>query len=175
MYLGDLARVVLRAGTLTFGGGNPTTAALRRQVVDEHRWISDADFALAYTLSRITPGTNLFACCSAIGYLIRGWPGAIVCLLLASVPSSVVTALLTLGMDRVLAWPGGPSLVHGAIAVSVGLSLGSLWTLAQPYLQQGPLVRGLVILVAGFALGLVLSPIWVLALCAGLGYLWSDA
>jgi len=175
VYLGDLARVMLRAGTLTFGGGNPTTAALQRELVEERHWISGTDFALAYTLSRITPGTNLFACCSALGYLLRGWPGALTCLLIASVPSSIITALLTLGMDRLLAWPAAVAMMHGAIAVAVGLSFGSLWTLAAPYLQQGSVVRGVGLIALGFGLGYVVSPIWVLAACAAAGYFWSQA
>jgi len=174
VYLADLARVMLRAGTLTFGGGNPTTASIRRQMVDERGWLSGTDFALAFTLSRITPGTNLFACCSAVGYLVRGWTGALLCLLIASVPSSMVTALITLAMDRILRWPPAIHLMHGAIAISVGLSLGGLWVLASPYLRQAPILRGIVILTAGFALATWLSPIWVLAACAALGYLWPS-
>ncbi len=165
---------MLRVATLTFGGGSPTTAALQRETVEERHWLSGTDFALAYTLSRITPGTNLFACCSAVGYLIRGWPGAIVCLLIASVPSSLITALLTIGMERLLAWPAAVAIMHGAISVAVGLSLGSLWTLAAPYLQNGNVTRGLAIVTAGFALGYLVSPIWVLAACAAAGYFWSD-
>jgi chromate transporter len=174
VYLPDLARVMLRAGTLTFGGGNPTSAALQKQVVDERHWITATDFALAYTLSRITPGTNLFACCSAVGYMIRGWSGALTCLLIISVPSSVVTALLTLAMDPILRGPPATALMHGAISVAVGLNLGSLWTLAAPYLQTGPVLRGLALIAAGFGLAYLLSPIWVLAACAALGYFWSD-
>ena len=172
MYLGDLVRVMLRAGTLTFGGGNATSAALQRQMVEERGWLTGAEFALAYTLSRITPGTNLFACCSAVGYLVRGFRGALLCLLIASVPSSVLTALLTMAMDRIEAWPPGTALMHGAIAVSVGLSVGGLWTLAQPYLEAGPWVRGVCLVAAGFGLAYLLPPVWVLAVCAAAGYLW---
>jgi chromate transporter len=173
VYLADLGRVMLRAGTLTFGGGNPTSAALQKRIVEEKHWVSETDFALAYTLSRITPGTNLFACCSALGYMMRGWAGAVLCLLIVSVPSSVVTALLTVGMDRIIAWPPATALMHGAIAVSVGLSLGSCWTLAAPYLKAGPAIRGVTLVAAGFGLAYWLSPIWVLVACAALGYLWS--
>lgn len=165
---------MLRAGTLTFGGGNATTAVLQKSVVEERGWISGTDFALAFTLSRITPGTNLFACCSAVGYLVRGWPGAIVCLVIASVPSSFVTALLTVGMDRMLAWPAAVAMMHGAIAVSVGLTLGSLWMLAAPYLKNGPLMRGLCLVAAGFGLSYLIPTVWVLAACAAAGYFWSD-
>jgi chromate transporter len=175
VYLADLARVMLRAGTLTFGGGNPTSAALQKQVVDERHWITGTDFALAYTLSRITPGTNLFACCSAVGYLIRGWPGALTCLLIASVPSSAITALLTLAMDPLRNWTPANALIHGAIAVAIGLNLGSLWTLATPYLRTARLLRGIALIAAGFLLAYLLSPVWVLATCAALGYFWSDS
>lgn len=175
MYLGDLARVMLRAATLTFGGGNPTTAALQREMVERRHWLSGTDFALAYTLSRITPGTNLFACCSALGYLVRGWPGAIVCLLIASVPSSILTALLAAVMERLLDWPAAVAMMHGAIAVAIGLSLGSLFTLAQPYLTSAPLLRGLAFIAGGLALGYLVSPVWVLVAGAAAGYFWQGA
>lgn len=173
VYLADLARVMLRAGTLTFGGGNPTSAALQKRIVEEKQWLTGTDFALAFTLSRITPGTNLFACCSALGYMLRGWPGAVLSLLIVSTPCSIVTALLTVGMDRIVAWPPASALMHGAIAVSVGLSLGSCWTLAAPYLKAGPVLRGVALVIAGFGLAYWLSPIWVLATCAAIGYFWS--
>ena len=75
--LARLAGVFLRIGNTTFGGGDPTMAALQRELVDRQAWLTAEDFALAYSLARITPGTNVVAFCVAVGARISGIGGAI--------------------------------------------------------------------------------------------------
>ena len=98
--LHEIAWVMFKTGTLTVGGGGATTAAIQREMVEEKKWLSQEDFSLCYALGRITPGTNLFAMCAAVGYRMAGWPGAVACLVMASLPSSMVAWGLTLFAER---------------------------------------------------------------------------
>src|ERR1044071_5798203 len=82
--LAAIARVFARHANTTFGGGSATIAVLRRQLVDRHAWLAPAEFDLGYALSRLTPGTTLLAFCTAAGWTARGWPGALIALLAAS-------------------------------------------------------------------------------------------
>jgi chromate transporter len=66
-----LAVVFARYANTTFGGGSATIAVLKEQVVAKREWISEADFDLNYALSRLTPGTNLLAFCTAVGWSTR--------------------------------------------------------------------------------------------------------
>src|SRR5438309_8949921 len=59
--LARLTAVFFRIGNTTFGGGDPTVAALRRELIDRKGWLTDNDYAIAYALARVTPGTNVLA------------------------------------------------------------------------------------------------------------------
>ena len=63
--LAALTRLYLKIGNTTFGGGDPTMALLQRELIGR-QWITRDDFALAYSLARVTPGTNILAFCAAV-------------------------------------------------------------------------------------------------------------
>ncbi len=98
--LGPLLLIFLRLANLTFGGGAATVAALQRELVEKRHWLSTADFGLSYALSRITPGTNLYAFCTAAAWLIDGTRSAILALVISSLPCCALVWLLTAGFDQ---------------------------------------------------------------------------
>jgi hypothetical protein len=104
--LRKLTGVFLRVGNTTFGGGLPTMAALQRELVDENKWLSMEDYALAFSLARVTPGTNVIAFCAATGARIMGWRGALAATLAETGPSAVLAILMTQGYEtwRSNAW-----------------------------------------------------------------------
>ena len=87
--------VFTRHGNVTFGGGSATIAELERELIERRQWVSHDQSRLSYALSRITPGTNLLAYCTAVGWFLRGVSGAITTLLAASVPCSVLAVFVT--------------------------------------------------------------------------------
>jgi chromate transporter len=172
--LRTLTGIFFRAGSLTFGGGNPTTAVLQRELVTTRGWLSDTDFALCYAVSRITPGTNMLSFCTAAGWRLRRGLGALAALLASSVPGAAIVVLLARGYE---AWHANPlvlSGLHGALAAAVGIVLASSWLLLRPYLTAGTWVRMSVIAGSSFALAgfLGFSPIQVLGLAALTGCIW---
>ena len=78
--LGEIAAVFARYGNLTFGGGSATIGVLQHEIETKRLWITREQFQLCYGFSRVTPGTNLLAFCTAVGLLARGWAGACVAL-----------------------------------------------------------------------------------------------
>ena len=97
--LGRLTGVVGRVGNLTFGGGDPTMAALYSELVTTRGWLAPETYGLVYALARITPGTNVLAFCAGAAWELAGWPGALLAVLAAAVPSAVCVVLLTLGYE----------------------------------------------------------------------------
>src|SRR5260370_39355606 len=95
-----LTWIFLRVGNLTFGGGDPTMAALQSELVVARRWLSAERYALIYGLARITPGTNLVAFSAAAAWQILGWLAAILAVVAITAPASVVVVLLTSGGQR---------------------------------------------------------------------------
>ena len=150
--LRKLTGIFLRVGNTTFGGGVPTIAALQRELVDQRRWLSQEDFALAFSLSRVTPGTNVIAFCAAAGARILGFRGALAGALSETVPSAVLAILMTQGYEtwRTNAWV--LAAVAGTIAAVAGMMWSSIWSLVSPQFRGWRnTVRGLAIVLGAFA------------------------
>jgi chromate transporter len=179
--LGKLTRVFLRIGNTTFGGGNPTMAALRREFVDREHWLSKEDFALAYSLARVTPGTSVIAFCAASGARILGTAGAIAGVLSETMPSALAAVLLTWGYQS---WGSNPLVIAamgGTAAAVVGMILASAWTLIRPYLTSAASAPGralgATLLVAAAFIGswrFGLTPVPVIGLAVLAGLLWKE-
>jgi chromate transporter len=174
-----LTGVFARVGNLTFGGGDPTMAALYSELVTARGWLAPETYGLVYALARITPGTNMLAFCAGAAWELAGWAGALLAVLAAAVPSAVCVVLLTLGYE---AWKHNAvamAAIAGTLAAAVGLMATSAWQLLAPSIATRDwrrMVRGLVM--AGAALWLPLqfhtSPVAVLGLAAVAGFLWQE-
>ncbi len=90
-----LALLFLRVGNLTFGGGDPTMAALQRELVVSRGWLTPDRYGLIYSLARATPGTNLLAFCAGIGWQLARLRGALAAVLSASIPCAAAVVWFT--------------------------------------------------------------------------------
>ena len=155
--LAKIADVFGRYANFTLGGGSATVAVMHRELLDKRRWISLDDFTLCFALARLTPGTNLLAFCTGIGWLLRGLSGALVALLAASVPCTLMvvaaTALFSHWQDN----PWAQVAIHGAIAAAVAITVKTSWTIAQPYFKAGARLRVVLIASLAFLLYVVLA------------------
>lgn len=168
-----LAAAFARYGNFTFGGGSSTVASLREEILVRRKWISEDQFHLAYGLSRLTPGTNVLAFCAAIGGMTRGPVGALVALIAASVPCSMIAVLVThfyavLQHSRFFAIA-----LAGALAAAVAVMVNTSWVLAQPHVKAS-MAKAIVIVPAAIVAVTVfsISPFHVLLAAAAVGILW---
>jgi chromate transporter len=133
--LGKLANIFLRVGNTTFGGGYVTMAVLGRELVDLRDWITKDDYALAFALARVTPGTNVIAFCAAAGWLVLGLAGAVAAVFASSAPSAAIAVLILQGIES----GGAHPLFMGAIAATVAAVSGTMWSivlwLVRPYFR----------------------------------------
>ncbi len=171
--LGEIADVFARYGNFTLGGGSATTATIHGQIVARRHWVDDQKFSLCFALGRLTPGTNVLAFCTGIGWLLRGLPGALVALLAASMPCTliviVVTALFREWQDNTIV----QAAIHGAVAAAVAITAKTSWTIAGPIYKRRERWRVIIIGAAAFGLyvGLGVPAISVLLLAAFIGAL----
>jgi chromate transporter len=175
--LGRVTSVYLRIGNTTFGGGNPMMAALQRELIERKGWITQDDFALAYSLARITPGTNVLAFCAATGARILGLRGAIAAVLAVTLPSAVLAVLLTQGYESWRSSAIAMAAIGSAVAAVAGMMWASVWLLVIPHV--GGLWR--TIRTALFFLGAFvaawkfgITPIPIIGVAALAGFLWKD-
>jgi chromate transporter len=175
--LGKLTGIFLKIGNTTFGGGVPTIAALEREFVSRRGWLSEEDFALAFSLCRVTPGTNIIAFCAATGARIFGLAGALSGVLSETLPSAVLAVLITQGYETWRTNPWVLAGISGTIAAVAGMMWASIWSLARPsFGGWHRSLRALVILTGAF-LGIWkfgLTPVPIIGLAALVGVLWEE-
>lgn len=162
---------------MTFGGGSATIATLHREIIAKRNWVTQRQFDLSYALSRLTPGTNLLAFSTAIGWLVSGWRGALVVLLASSIPCSVLAVLLTVLYQSLTQHPFAMVALRGALAAAVGIVAATAWTLIRPHVKEASKLKIAAFVVAAFLLATVLHipPIRILLLAALIGTVLPQA
>ena len=171
--LAPIAWVFARYANLTLGGGSATTAVMHGEIVSKRHWVSDEQFALAFALGRLTPGTNLLAFCVGIGWILNRWAGAVIALLAASIPCTLAVVVITVVFAEWQENAFAQAAIKGAIAAAVAITVKTVWTIAHPHFRPGNRTRVLLIGVAAFSLHVFVgvSPINVLLLAAVAGFL----
>ncbi len=174
--LGAIASIFARYANTTFGGGSATIAVLKEEVVVKRPWLSQEEFDLNYALSRLTPGTNLLAFCTAAGWTARRWRGAVVALIAASVPCSLFAVMVTVFYEQLHGSAWFQAALTGALAAAVAIMLSTAWVFAAPHLRAAPL-KAAVIVPSAAALSLLahLTPVKILLGAAVVGLLWPVA
>jgi chromate transporter len=175
--LDSVAWVFASFGNTVFGGGTATMLVLEGQIVDRFRWLDRRHSQLAFALSRVTPGTNVLAFCSGVGWVIRRGAGAVVALAAASIPCSalavVLTAFYTSWAQHVLAGFA----IRGALASAIAIMAVTCWTMLRPHLHGAHRFRVIVLFVGALVLAAVggISPLRVLAVSGAIGAIWTES
>lgn len=149
MTLWEMLAQLAVSNILTFGNGNVLAAVLQQSFVEQARVLSNEQLLYAFSLGRVTPGqANLFV--ASIGYMMFGFPGAVLSMLVIALPSYLMIPLLrsyeyVRGNVRVL------NLARGLGATAVGLLLATTWTLS-----KGSLTSPVTWIVFAIALALLL-------------------
>jgi len=160
----------LKAGAFIFGSGLAIVPFLREGVVNEHHWLTEAQFLDAVAVGLITPGPVVITA-TFIGYLVAGLIGAIVATIAIFTPIYLGVVIPGHWFIRHRENPQIQAFVKGATAAAAGaiggativltrqavvdvptaailaVSLGLLWRLriAEPLLVLLAAVAGLVI------------------------------
>ncbi len=109
--------------------------------------------------------------CTGVGWLLQRFPGAVLALLAASIPSSVIAVALTILLTNA---PNNwivAAAIQGAVASAVAITAKTGWTIAHPHFKPGTRWRVTVIGGSAFALhaALGISAINVLLLAGVVG------
>jgi chromate transport protein ChrA len=165
---GFLLRTFARASALHIGAA-AAAAALRDDLVDGGH-VDRAAFDESYAAARLTPGTNLLALYTALGYELSGWRGAVLALAAGTlVPGAIVIAITAAYVEHVsnafvaLA-------MRGARAGALAVLLWAVVRLIRPVLVEQP-ARGGALAVGVLVLSFtgVLAPLWIVLLAGAFG------
>lgn len=121
--VGRLLFVFLKVGALLYGSGYVLLAFLRNDLVEGLGVMTDRQLLDAIAIGQFTPGP-LFTTATFIGYLLGGFPGALVATAGIFLPSFLFVGLVTPLARRIRnrVWTG--SLLDGVNAAALGLMAG---------------------------------------------------
>jgi chromate transporter len=111
-----------RVGVSGFGGVN---FWLRRILVREKRWLTDAEYLEGFALGQIIPGPNVFNLSIMIGHRMGGWPGAFAAIAGILGPPLAIALALGLLYRRYSALPPLQHAIGGMAAVAAGLVIAN--------------------------------------------------
>ena len=120
----------LKIGAVIYGSGYVLLAFLRTDLVQNLHWLTDRQLLDAISIGQFTPGP-VFTTATFIGYILGGWPGALLATLGIFLPSFVFVALVQPLAARLRQSSLTAPLLDGVNAAALGLMMGVLIQLAQ--------------------------------------------
>lgn len=129
----------LRLGLVGFGGPAALADRMRRDLVDERRWLAPAEFDLGLTIAAACPGPLAYQLGAYCGYVRHGVRGAF----LVGVAFAAAPFVLVVGLASAYgAWQANPlarGLFHGAAPVIVVVITRACWSLGRRTLHRARL------------------------------------
>jgi chromate transporter len=120
----------LKIGSVLFGSGYVLLAFLRSELVERLGWLSDQQILDAVVAGQITPGP-VFSSATFVGYLLGGWPAALLATLGIFLPSFLFVGLLSRILPFVRKSPWAGAFLDGVNIASLGLMAGAAIQLGQ--------------------------------------------
>jgi len=125
---GTLSKVglfFLKAGAFVFGSGLAIVPFLHGGVVTEYHWLTEEQFVDAVAVAMITPGPVVITV-GFIGYLIGGFPGAVVASLATFLPCYLFTILPAPYFKKIAKNTSIKAFVDGITAAVMGTLVGAV-------------------------------------------------
>jgi chromate transporter len=156
---------------LAVGGALTTAPGMHRYVVEQHHWLSDAQFSASVALAQAAPGPNVLFV-AVIGWNVAGPVGALATMAGTLLPSTALTLVVARWGARRRETRGMRAFTTGLTPLTIGLLVSTGWLLARPYVVDGTHALGALALVAlsiATMLKTRLSPMWLVGVGAVVG------
>ena len=164
----ELFRQFGRIGLLSFGGPTAQIALMHRVLVDERRWLSEAEYLRALSFCMLLPGPEAMQLATYAGWKLRGIPGGLLAGLLFVLPGAAVILALAAAYAAFGDLPLVAALFYGVKACVVVVVIEALLRVARRALRDGfgKVLAGLSF-VALFVFGLPFPAVIMAAALAG--------
>ncbi|HZZ76099.1 MAG TPA: chromate transporter [Puia sp.] len=127
----------LKAGAFVFGSGLAIVPFLHSGVVNENHWLTETQFIDAVAVAMITPGPVVITV-GFIGYLIAGFPGAVIGSIATFLPCYLFTVIPAPYFHKIAKNGSIKAFVDGITAAVVGALMGSVIVIALRSIKDIP-------------------------------------
>jgi chromate transporter len=137
--LGKIAIFFAKAGAFVFGSGLAIVPFLHSGVVTENKWLTEQEFLDAVAVAMITPGPVVITV-GFIGYLVAGFPGAVVAALATFLPCYLLTVIPAPYFNKIAKNKSVKTFVDGITAAVFGALAGAVIVIASRSIVDVPTV-----------------------------------
>lgn len=149
----------LKLGSVLFGSGYVLLAFLKADLVDRWHWLSESQLLDAVAVGQFTPGP-VFTTATFIGYVLRGFPGAVLATVGIFLPSFVFIGFLGFVLPRLRRSPQTAAFLDGISVGALALLAFVTWGLSRSALVD--VWTGLMALASGILLlRFKVNPTWL--------------
>ena len=134
--LGELGRLFLKLGVISFGGPAAHIALMEDEVVQRRRWLTREEFLDYVGATNLIPGPNSTELAIQIGRDRAGWAGLLVAGAAFILPAAIIVGLLAWGYTRYGQLPEVTSVLAGVKAVVIAIVVQALWRLGRTALKS---------------------------------------
>ena len=167
--LGLIFLTFLKLGAVVYGSGYTLLAFLRTDLVQNLHWLTDKQLLDAVSIGQFTPGP-VFTTATFIGYVIGGWPAALLATLGIFLPSFVFIALVHPLASRLRQAAWTATLLDGVNSAALALMTAVLIQLGQHALTD-VLTGALAVLAFAILVRFKLNSVWLILAGAFIGLL----
>jgi chromate transporter len=162
----------LKVGAVLYGSGYVLLAFLRADLVERWHWLTEGQLLDAVAVGQVTPGP-LFTTATFIGYVLGGWPAALVATAGIFLPAFVFVAVCSPWLPWLRQSKPASAFLDGVVVASLALMAWVSWHLGRAALVDVPTVL-LALAGAGLLLRFKVNSAWLVlgGAIAGLTFSW---
>jgi chromate transporter len=163
--LREVAVVFLRLGCTAFGGPAAHVAMMRREMVQQRRWVSDQEFVDLFGAANLIPGPSSTELAILLGYRRAGWRALLLAGALFILPAMALVFAFAWAYVRFGSLPATERVLYGIKPVVIAIIATALWGLRKTAVKGVP--HAAITLLALAALLLELNPLLIIAAGGG--------
>ena len=170
-----LTWLFLKIGFQGFGGMGSVITLIRKEMIEQRTWITDADLNESITYTKLLPGSTVMQVVAYLSYRLAGWAGAAAATVAFLVPAMVMMMVFAYLYREAAQWLDLSGALHGLSAAVAGILLSTAYALGKPVVKSwGAAALVLGAMIAEEYIGI--NPVWIILLAGVLGmiqYAWS--
>src|SRR5881275_1642016 len=159
--LWQLVQYMTKLGTIGFGGPVALVGYMHRDLVEERKWISEADYREGLTLAQLMPGPLAAQLAIYLGYVHYGITGAT----LAGVAFVLPSFLMVVALGPAYVAYGGltwvPAVFYGVGAAVIGITALSAYKLTSKSIGKDRLLWAIYLVAAIITIVTESEIVWV--------------
>jgi len=169
----------LRLGTIGFGGPIALAGAMHRDLVEQRRWVTEAEYRDGLALAQLAPGPLAAQLAIYLGWIRGRVLGATLAGIGFVLPSFLMVLALAVAYVRVGGLPWMRGVFYGVSAAVIAIIARSVAKLARAALRRDRLLWALFVATAGITIVTASEIVWVFLAAGGLTLLlrrhWPSA